>query len=139
MKFRRATPDDTESILRLWKESGATRSITDDADTVRRVAEHPYAVFLLASQHDEIVGSIIGTFDGWRGNFYRLVVRPHLRRQGIGRELVRRVEAIFAEWGVRRTNALTEVDRPVARAFWSSVGYAADEHVRRHVRSDDSA
>src|SRR5687768_14801445 len=97
--FRRATPDDSDSILRFWKNSGASMSTTDEEDHVRRVTVNPAAVFVLALMDGDIVGSLLGTFDGWRGNMYRLVVSPRCRRHGLGRQLVRHVEQIFAEWG----------------------------------------
>jgi adenosylhomocysteine nucleosidase len=90
-------------------------------------------VLLLAILDDQIVGSLLATFDGWRGNLYRLVVAPECRRQGIGRRLVREVEKIFENWGVRRTTVLIDVDRPWAAQFWSAVGYPRDEHIIRHV------
>jgi ribosomal protein S18 acetylase RimI-like enzyme len=133
VEFRRATFKDAEAILRLWQDSGASMGVTDEPDYVRRAAEHSTAIFVLALDGDEIIGSLLGTFDGWRGNMYRLVVHPRHRRQGIGRELVRHVELAFAELDVRRITALVEVDRPDAIAFWSAVGYPRDEHVIRHV------
>jgi GNAT superfamily N-acetyltransferase len=108
-------------------------STTDEPGYIRQVTENPAAVFVLALLDGQIVGSLLGTFDGWRGNMYRLVVHPEHRRQGIGRELVRRVEQVFLERGVRRTTVLIEVDRPHAMEFWSAVGYPRDEHVVRHL------
>jgi GNAT superfamily N-acetyltransferase len=139
MEFRRATPDDAESILRLWKDSGASMLAIDEVEQVRRVVVNPAAVLLLAEAEQKIVGTLLGTFDGWRGNLYRLVVHPRWRRQGIGRELVRQVEHVFRTWGVRRITALIEVDRPWAAEFWTSVGYPRDEHVVRHVGTLDPA
>jgi ribosomal protein S18 acetylase RimI-like enzyme len=133
MAFRRATSNDAEAIVRFWQDSGASMSVTDEAGYVRRVAQHPAAIFVLAVAGPEIIGSLLGTFDGWRGNMYRLVVHPRHRRQGIGRELVRHVERAFAELDVRRITVLVEVDRPGAMAFWSAVGYPRDEHVIRHL------
>jgi adenosylhomocysteine nucleosidase len=133
MEFRRATPEDAASILRFWNDSGASMGATDDVRHVRRVAENPAAVLLLALIDGRIVGSLLGTFDGWRGSLYRLVVAPEHRRQGIGRRLVRLVEHVFLEWGVKRTTVLIEVDRPWAREFWSAVGYPRDERIVRHV------
>ena len=133
MEFRRATPHDAELILQLWRDSGASMSTTDEVEYLRQVTENPAAVFLIALVSGVIVGSLLGTFDGWRGNMYRLVVSPSRRRQGVGRELVRQVEQVFAEWGVRRVTVLIEVDRPSAMEFWSAVGYPRDEHVVRHL------
>ena len=133
MEFRRAKPEDAESILRFWNDAGASMSTTDEVSYVRRVTENPAAVLLLAVIDGTIVGSLLGTFDGWRGNLYRLVVAPEYRRRGIGRQLVREVEQIFRQWGVKRTTVLIEVDRPWAIDFWSAVGYPRDERIVRHV------
>ena len=137
MEFRRAIPDDAELILQFWEESGASMGPTDEVEQVRRVVNNPAAVLLLAVAGNGIVGSLLGTFDGWRGNMYRLVVDPNHRRQGIGRELVRQVEQVFAEWGVRRITVLIEVDRPWAVKFWTAVGYPRDDHIVRHVGTLD--
>lgn len=99
-----------------YVEGGRRQAIrtTDDVECVRRVAANPAAVWLLAEAEDEIIGTLLGAFDGWRGNLYRLVVHPNRRHEGIGRQLVRRVERVFADWGVRRITVLIEVDRPWA-------------------------
>jgi len=132
-EFRYATPDDAEPILRLWKESGASIGVTDHIEQIRRVATNPASVFLLAVDGDEIVGTLLGAYDGWRGNMYRLVVDPRRRRQGLGRELVRRVERVFTQWGVRRITVLVEADRPWAADFWTAIGYPRDERIVRHL------
>jgi GNAT superfamily N-acetyltransferase len=91
------------------------------------------AVLVLAEAHGEIAGTVLGAFDGWRGNMYRLVVHPRHRRQGIARRLVRQVEQVFATWGVQRMTVLIEVDRPWATAFWTAAGYPRDDRIVRHV------
>jgi len=138
MDFRTATPDDAEPIVTFWHESGASMGPTDQIEHVRRVVTNPAAVLILAMAEDEIVGTLLGAFDGWRGNMYRLVVHPSHRRQGVGRRLVRHVERVFAGWGVRRITVLIEVDRPWALEFWTAVGYPRDEHIVRHVGTLDS-
>jgi ribosomal protein S18 acetylase RimI-like enzyme len=137
MEIRRATEDDAESILAFWRSSNATTGSTDEVKTVRGVAGNPAAVFLLAVENGQIIGSLIGTFDGWRGHMSRLVVRPDRRRQGIARQLIRQVEAVFSERSVKRIYALVEVDQPVAQAFWAAMGYPANQRVRLHARTAD--
>jgi GNAT superfamily N-acetyltransferase len=133
MEFRTATPHDAERVVRFWHESGASMGATDSVEHVRRVLANPAAVLILAVAEDGISGTLLGAFDGWRGNMYRLVVHPNRRRQGIGRQLVRQVERVFADWGVRRITVLIEVDRPWAMDFWTAVGYPRDDHIVRHV------
>jgi ribosomal protein S18 acetylase RimI-like enzyme len=133
MRFRTATANDAESILELWNFSGASMLPIDTASSIRSATEHPGVVFVLAEDQGLVVGSLIGAFDGWRGNMYRLVVHPSHRRKGIATSLVRRVEEVFGQWKVNRVTALVEIDRPWAIRFWESVVYPKDEHSIRHV------
>lgn len=135
MERRRATAVDADAILALWNTSDVDVSATDTLEHLRRAIEHPDAAFLVADHDGQIVGSVIGAFDGWRGNIYRLVVHPEHRRRGIARALVGEVERVFAEWGVQRVTALVVRDRHPAREFWAAMGYLPDVRMLRHVRS----
>jgi ribosomal protein S18 acetylase RimI-like enzyme len=133
LNLRAATPDDAERIVRFWHDSGASMGPGDSVAFVRGAITNPAARLILAEAGDDLVGTLLGTFDGWRGNMYRLVVHPAWRRQGIARQLVTRVEQFFAECGARRITVLIEVDRPWAVAFWTAVGYPRDDRIVRHV------
>lgn len=90
---------------------------------------------LVAEQNGRIVGSVIGTFDGWRGNIYRLAVDPDRRRQGLTHRLVDEVDNRLAGLGVRRITALVEKDHPWAVGFWDSQGYQHEQRIVRYVRN----
>jgi len=57
---------------------------------------------LVATIDEEIVGSVIGGWDGWRGNIYRLAVAPEYRRRGIARSLMKEVSQALFDKGTRR-------------------------------------
>ena len=126
--------EEVEAVLQLWRQANATPGVTDTADDVRRAVASGLANVLLAEVEGHLVGSIIGTFDGWRGNIYRLAVRPSYRRQGIGGALVAEVEKRLARQGAKRITAL-EREHPWAMAFWQAVGYALDYRIVRRVRN----
>jgi ribosomal protein S18 acetylase RimI-like enzyme len=93
------------------------------------------AALLVAELGDEIVGSLIAAWDGWRGNMYRLTVREEHRRKGIGLALVRAGEDYLAACGAQRVNALVALDDRVAGGFWEAAGYPMDREIGRRVRS----
>jgi ribosomal protein S18 acetylase RimI-like enzyme len=133
--LRKCRSEDVEAVLELWRQADATPSVTDNADDLRGAVSDGRANVLLAEIEAQVVGSIIGTFDGWRGNIYRMAVHPNHRRQGIARALVGEVEKLLARQGAKRITALVEKDHPWATSFWQAVGYGLDSRIVRHVRS----
>ncbi len=133
--FRECRSEDVGAVLELWRQAEATPGVTDTAEDLRRAVAEGSAVVLVAEVQGRIVGSIIGTFDGWRGNIYRLAVHPKYRRQGVARALVAEVEKRLTQQGAKRITALVEKDHPWAMTFWGAVGYPVDERIVRRVRN----
>ena len=142
MNIRLCAAADCADVLRLWKAADATPSITDTLEEVRRTVADPSAIFLVASDADgHIVGSVIGGWDGWRGNIYRLAVAPVARRQGLAAALVREVcDRLESEKGAKRITALVEKAHPDAVGFWESDeksrhGFTLDARIARYIRT----
>jgi ribosomal protein S18 acetylase RimI-like enzyme len=133
--LRKCRSEDVGAVLQLWRQAEATPGVTDTADDLRRAVEEGPAIVLVAEVQGRVVGSIIGTFDGWRGNIYRLAVHPDHRRQGVACALVAEVEKRLAQQGAKRITALVEKDHPWAMTFWEAVGYRVDERIVRRVRN----
>jgi len=79
MTYRRAKVDDADALLAFWAGAGASMRSTGNADWWRRsptvcgrtAIVYQGAAMLVATEDGRIVGSLLGTFDGWRGNLYR--------------------------------------------------------------------
>ena len=125
--IRECCREDVPSILALWAISGASRTATDTPADVERAVNERGLEFLVAESNGQIVGTIMGGFDGWRGAISRLAVAEPYQRQGIGRALLKEVNARLARNGVKVIGALVEQDHPWAMAFWNSVGFKLDE------------
>ena len=135
LSIRACRLEDIQSVLELWQQADATPGVTDNADDLRRAVADSPAHVLVAEVGGRIVGSIIGTFGGWRGNIYRLAVHPASRRQGTAHALMADIEKRLTHQGAKRITALVEKDHPWAMRFWEAVGYRVDERVVRRVRN----
>ncbi|HEU5157884.1 MAG TPA: GNAT family N-acetyltransferase [Streptosporangiaceae bacterium] len=130
---RSAATADIDAVLSFWAASDAVRSSTDNPAALARLIEE-FDALLLAERAGAIVGTLIATWDGWRGNMYRLVVDQRHRRQGIALTLVAVGERRLAERGCRRLCALVTDEHEHAVRFWAAAGYGADPAMTRHVK-----
>jgi ribosomal protein S18 acetylase RimI-like enzyme len=130
---RTAAPADIDAVLSFWAASDAIPSSTDDPAALTRLIEE-FDGLLLAERERAIVGTLVATWDGWRGNMYRLVVDEGARRQGIALALVAAGERRLAARGCRRVCALVTDAHEHAVGFWTAAGYRADPTMTRHVK-----
>ena len=137
MIIRQAREDEVPAVLELWREIGVTPpSPSDSLEGLSALLREPQAVLLLAVIADQILGSVIGGWDGWRGNIYRLVVALQYRRRGIARLLVGEVSTLLFAKGAQKISALVEHAHAWAIDFWESLGelgYQRDPRFARYL------
>ena len=132
--IRECRSEEAEALLTLWQAAGTSPSVTDTITDIQGAIESSASV-LVADADRHIVGSLIATFDGWRGNMYRIAVHPDYRRRGIGQALVKEGEKRLVVQGAKRITALVEEKYPGATAFWLSVGYEIEPGIVRFFRN----
>ena len=127
---RSASSSDVPAVLAFWEVATTEPSSTDDVDSVQQLLTFaPDALLLATNDDDEIVGTVVVGWDGWRGTLYRLGVAPDRRREGIAAMLVDAAEAQLRARGAQRLHLIVAGGQPVAEAFWTSAGYArTDQH-----------
>lgn len=136
MKLRTCGEGDLQAVLDLWKAANATPTVTDTIESLRLYIHHsPASFLLLADDGGRLAGSVMGAFDGWRGNIYRLAVHPDYRRQGLAQALVAAADKRLAMLGAVRVTALVESDHPDAVGFWTTSAYKFDPHMVRYTRN----
>jgi ribosomal protein S18 acetylase RimI-like enzyme len=132
--IRPARVEEVPEILRLWRDAETVVSTGEDADTVRGLIERGEESLLVAEIDGRLAGTVVATWDGWRGNFYRLAVVPEFRRIGLALRLVREGERRLRAQGAVRVSALVLHDEAHAVAFWQAAGYRHDERIHRFFR-----
>jgi len=133
--IRACRTDDIDAVLELWRVAGSPESTGSDYDGVTTLLRRDPEALLVAEIAGRIVGTIIGGWDGWRANLYRIAVLPDQRRRSIGRALVRTAESRLRTRGMRRCSAIVLVDNTEAVEFWRALGYEPQPEVGRYVRT----
>lgn len=86
-------------------------------------------LLLVAATEGSVVGTAMGGYDGHRGWLYTVAVRPDLRRQGIGKALVQRVEAAIIALGCPKLNLQVLTSNAGVVAFYQRLGYAVEARI----------
>ncbi|MFI6529726.1 GNAT family N-acetyltransferase [Streptomyces uncialis] len=134
LRIRPAGPADLDPVLTFWRTAAEGTSISDDRAGVARLLTRDAGSLLLAERADELVGTVIAGFDGWRCHLYRLAVHPAHRRQGIGSALLAAAEERFVALGGRRGDAMVLQRNERAQHAWRAAGYAPQEQWLRWVK-----
>ena len=130
--------DECAAILDLWREAGSLPSVSDSVEALKLNLEGDDDLLLVAEDNSRLVGTIMGGWDGWRGNIYRLAVIPEYRRRGIGRALVQEIERRLSSKGARRISICVAREEDAAVDFWDALkdfNYQRDPRIIRYVKS----
>ncbi len=73
-RLRECRLEEAEALIGLWRQAEATIGLTDTIEDIQRAIKEQASIVLVAEKDARLVGSIIGTFDGWRVNMFRLAV-----------------------------------------------------------------
>ncbi len=132
---RPATSSDVGAVLALWAvgAENADRPSDSAADVERLLARDP-AALVLAVDGDELVGTVIVGWDGWRCHLYRLAVHPAHRRRGIGRTLIEHAEQCFTDAGGKRADAMVLDGNELGATIWTDAGYVRQPEWSRWVK-----
>jgi ribosomal protein S18 acetylase RimI-like enzyme len=133
--LRSAEAHDVTDVLAFWRVAAVDRH--RPADTPGAVAtlhlRDPDAL-ILAVDGNDIVGTVIAGWDGWRSHLYRLAVAPARRREGIGRALINAAEERFRILGAGRVDAMVLDDNPDAHRIWAASGYRRQAEWSRWIK-----
>ena len=130
MDLRPYRDGDEKAVVELWNRVEPDPSPWNlPRDDIARKLKVQRELFIVAELDGEIVGTVIGGWDGHRGWVYSVVVSPDHRRKGIGTALMKRIERDLAGTGCHKLNLQVRAGNQGAVAFYESLGYAVEDRV----------
>ncbi len=118
-------PQDYANVYDLWKNAGDGVHLrrSDEPQEIWKKLQRDPDLFLIAELDGEIVGSVIGGFDGRRGMMYHLAVAQEYRKQAIASRLVDELEKRLRARGCIRYYLLVTRDNEPAIRFYEKRGW----------------
>jgi len=114
---------DIPASIELWKNTKGlairgSDNIRDLSEHVKMNCKHNF----IAVSDDQLVGTVLGGFDGRRGYIYHLAVHEDYRKQKIGKELMERCFQSFKEIHVTKCHMMVLRDNTEAQEFYAKIG-----------------
>ncbi|HEY8750878.1 MAG TPA: GNAT family acetyltransferase [Tepidisphaeraceae bacterium] len=120
-----------QAVIDLWREAfGYSAPHNDPAFVIRQKLEVQPDLFLVAIEGNDVVGTVMGGYDGHRGWVYSLAVAPGHRGRGIGTLLVREIEKGLRGYGCAKVNLQILAGNRAVAAFYKNLGYAVEERIQ---------
>lgn len=128
MNIRLATTEDFPGAYALWQRAKLwVRSIAEERDRFAScIQRNPKTCFVMLDETQEIVGIILGLFDGRTVFVSRLTVDPKYQRQGYGAQLMQHLEAEVKKRGMHRIEVRIHESNAEVVQFYESQGYTHD-------------
>ena len=125
-------PSDYGSVIELWKsiEKGVHLGRSDTLTEIEKKIGRDPDLFLVAVSEGEVIGAVIGGFDGRRGLIYHLAIASTFRGCGIGSELMNEVEARLRAKGCIKCYLMVTLDNLEVAAYYEKRGWQHMDQVR---------
>jgi ribosomal protein S18 acetylase RimI-like enzyme len=118
-------PEDYPAVLLLWQNAGPGLHVrrSDAPQEIAKKLQRDPDLFLLAEEDGQVVGTVLGGFDGRRGMVYHLAVAVEYRRRGVGSALMQALEQRLRAKGCIRSYLLVTTDNTEAHSFYDNLGW----------------
>ncbi len=116
---------DYAAAAHLWQTAGpgVHLSRSDTPDELRKKLARDPDLFLVAEVDSQVVGTVIGGFDGRRGMVYHLAVAPTQRRLGLATALLRELETRLRAKGCVKCYLMIDADHAGVVEFYRRLGW----------------
>lgn len=118
-------PQDYAAVLDLWHNSGPGVQVcrSDDIAEIEKKLTHDPDLFLVAEADGQIIGTVLGGFDGRRGLIYHLAVAAEYRETGLGGALMAEIETRLRQKGCLKAYLLVTNSNEEVLPFYEKRGW----------------
>lgn len=133
MTTRLENYDDTRhrgAVVSLWQQAFGYEA---EHNTPTLVIDRKLAVrddlFIVAVDGVDVIGTVLGGYDGHRGWVYSMAVDAARRHEGIGTDLLHEVESRLTRLGCLKVNLQIIAGNEAVRRFYESLGFTEEPRI----------
>lgn len=125
-----SNPHHRQPVIDLWNRSfGYDTAHNTPSLAIDRKLAVDDALFFVALDQGQVIGTLMAGYDGHRGWLYALAVDPQQRRLGTGRTLVRHGEQALQGRGCLKINLQILSSNAAVQSFYQALGYQVEPRI----------
>ena len=101
----------------------------DPALVIRQKLAVQRNLFLVGEFRGQVITTVLGGYDGFRGWVYHLAVAPEHRRQGFGGAMMQEIETQLRNLGCPKVNLQVRAANAEVSKFYRHLGFQIEERV----------
>ncbi len=126
MKIELFSIKEYDELLALWDRCGLPTD-RKDRDSRKKIESQVFddhvVILTLKTDPGEIIGAVVGSYDGRKGWISRLAIDPDYRGRKLAARLMEKVEEMLADMGAQIIGALIEDQNFPSMAAFGHCGY----------------
>lgn len=126
MKIRAYEEQDKNEVISLWDECGLVVPQNNPAKDIERKLKVDPDLFLVGTNENRVVATVMGGYEGHRGWINYLAVKPSEQRKGYGQAIMLAVENLIKQKGCPKINLQVRNTNEAVIAFYTAIGYGND-------------
>lgn len=123
-RLEKAQTKDRAAMLDLWRSiPGLGVGRGDDLESLKAFMDRNPSTCLVLKKDEQLIGTVLGGFDGRRGYLYHLAVHPDYQGRGYGKMLLGQVSHELKLLGAPKIHLFSFTDNPQAAQFYEEQGW----------------
>ncbi|MFX1410018.1 MAG: GNAT family N-acetyltransferase [Promethearchaeota archaeon] len=123
MKIENFSMELYEDIIKLWRKTGISVGSTDTREELERMLKRNPKLFLIGKVNENVIGVVMGGFDGRRGYVHHLAIDPDYQKKGYGKMLIDALNERFLQMSVHKVHLFIEKDNKNVVEFYRNLGW----------------
>ena len=118
---------DQVQVVILWQICDLTRPWNNPEKDIERKLSVQSELFLVMEDNGKIIGTIMGGYDGHRGNIYYLAIHPDHQKSGYGKFLMEEMEKRFLAMGCPKSHVMIRTSNLAVQSYYEAQNYDAQD------------
>ena len=124
MKIRSMNQNDFDQVYDIWKQLPLDiAEYEQEKRLTLSCIKHNPTTCLVGEVDGQIIGAVLGTFDGMRGWFNHLGIHPDYQGKGYGKALFKATEKALIKRGALKLDLFVEKTNNEMTTFYKEEGY----------------